>query len=214
MVWHCVAVKTRAVLLAASLATGLLLATGPSAEAASWRHVDATGDASTTDFYGDNESDGPRPVASVRRGDLTRVAVSHTRTTLRITVGVRDMSPRDSELTIRIVTSKGDVFAVSHRRSFGWTGSTLLRYRGGSGSSFDCHGFEVTPVNGGIVATVPRPCVDNPYRVRAGVHTVDTATLHDDRGTVTRRINDDALRVGTATPIDRRVTLGPWVVGG
>lgn len=191
-----------------ALAAALLVSLVPAAQAATYRHTDATGDVRVSEENvgaGTVSDRGAQP--GVLEGDITSLTVQHTSTAVKVATALRGTPPLSSSWQARIVTSRGtNIYDL--RRIVRDTGTTVELRR--NGRVVSCDGIRVVPTSSGIVGSVPRTCLGTPYKVRAGV-VVNALLAADKQGTnrVYTRGRDDALRVGDATI--GSPTLGSWV---
>lgn len=192
----------RALALATAAAAVVLAA--PAAYADTWTHTDAAGDARVVDRdSGDDTVSAPARDPRERRGDLTRVTARHGAEAVKVAISVRATAPIPM-LTVTLATSRGDKLRVfyspyeSDRDDY----VVLRRY----GREVPCDDLTVHETSAGYLATIPRSCLGNPYRVRLGVQTHSYAP----DGDVVREIQDDALRTARVDLDAPR--LGPWVV--
>jgi hypothetical protein len=192
----------RAALLATSLTTGLLLTAVPAANAQTWRHSDAAGDALVTRYDDNGDLTRPEVDPKERRGDLTNVRVSYGARSLRVAASVRSKEIARQDLFVTVTSSRGYTYRILVEyfieRSIG-----IKR----NGYQYRCDGMTSTRTKAGYVVTVPRTCFDNAYRVRIGVQTASGT----DGGDGDEQTYDDFLRTGKYT--DGKPKLGPWIAG-
>lgn len=189
----------------ATAATALVLS-GPAANAATWSHTDATGDTQVTDRSRDNTVRGPMADPKERHGDLTKVTAQHRADVLRVAVSVRDRDAGIPILKTTVVTSRGGQFAAVYQpyESSREDTAVLLSPRG---RKLECDDLRIDPTSAGYLATIPRECLGNPYRVRIGVQT----DFYYGGSPTLREVQDDFLRTGR---IDRDAPkLSPWITG-
>jgi hypothetical protein len=201
----------RPALLAFSLATGLLLASVPTAHAETWRYVDHAGDALVVDYYVDGTDTGPRVVRSEKIGDITAETVTFTRDRLQVSMGVRSMAASDAAATLKIVTSRGDTYLVDYLRNDNTVGGPTFLVRR-NGYRYACDGITVDRTSAGLLFRVPTSCLDTAYRVRVGLQTRMYYAPYDDDRVNEREVRDDAYRSGKVD--SKALKLSPSIVRG
>ena len=193
----------RALLVAT--ATAALVLTAPAAYAASWTHTDTSGDALVTDRGRGDDVHGPTRDPKERHGDLTKVTVQHRADVLRVAVSVREDAAIPI-LTIAVVTSRGGDFRAVYQpfESSREDTALLLSPRD---REVECDDLTINPTSAGYLATIPRACLGNAYRVRVGVQT----DFYYGGNPVLREVEDDLLRSGR---VDRGAPkLSSWIAG-
>ncbi|MFB9312837.1 hypothetical protein [Nocardioides plantarum] len=191
--------------LLACVTTALLMAAVPAADAQTWRHADAVGDAQVTRYDDDGQLDEPVVDPQERRGDLTNLRVTYTAQTLRMAISVRSQRIAIQDVLIKVVSSRGYTYRMV-LEYFIENSLSITR----NGYRYECEGLKATRTQAGYVVTAPRSCFDDAYRIRVGVQTdfsTDNAEETGDAGTY-----DDALRTGRYTK--NKPKLSPWIVAG
>lgn len=190
-----------------ALAAALLVSLVPAAQAATYRHTDATGDVrvTTQNVGGGPVTEGGRK-SGVRQGDITSLTAQHTRDGVKVATGLRALPSLSYTWQARILTSRGtNVYDL--RRIVRDSGTTVELRR--NGRVVSCEGIRAVPTSSGIYGFVPRACLGTPYRVRvgAGLETL----LPDSTDDVYTRGRDDARRDEGASP--GRPLVSGWIIG-
>ncbi|MFB9313040.1 hypothetical protein [Nocardioides plantarum] len=189
--------------LAAPL-TALVLLAAPAAQAATWTHTDASGDTQVTDRGRGGDVRGPMRDSKERHGDLTKVTAQHRADVLRVAVSVREDAAIPI-LKITVVTSRGGKFTAVYEPYESSREDTAMLLTP-HGREVECDDLTIHPTSAGYLATIPRHCIANAYRVRIGVQT----DFYYGGNPVMREVEDDVLRTGR---VDRDAPrLSPWIV--
>ncbi|GAA4691578.1 hypothetical protein [Nocardioides nanhaiensis] len=178
---------TRSRALSALLCAAILLLAAPTharAAEGAWRGDDAAGDAVAFTF-----SPEPPPCGSVSertapRGDIRRLGVRHTRSSVRVTVVISDLDAGPARVSVPLQTERRhidlDIDLPTGPEADGVEGSLSdpgkptrpeLDECGGYGwISFgvSCEALRVRAAAHAVTATIPRSCLGHPRWVRAG----------------------------------------------
>jgi hypothetical protein len=171
------------------------LALAPAAQAATWRHDDATGDVRRLGI--DDSAEG-RPARGSTAADLTRLRVVHGADRVVVTLSVRDLQPGPKGVFVEYLTDEPGRFKAELIRLDDY--ETLRLTHGGE--PVDCADLrERRDTRGDSVRiSVPRSCLGDPDTVRVGAGMFTQAA----RGTrADDALLDDAVR--------DRLKLGPKV---
>lgn len=193
------------VLLVVAVAWAGSLAAAPGASASMWRHSDQVGDVVVTPYDGREQLE-PRASSSFEQGDLRASTVTYSLTELQVATSLRKFDLPDYEWNLTVITSRGDRFVITRS---GDSGDGQLPHEiTRNGYDIECDGLKINPTFSGVVALVPRSCLDRAYRVRVGVQTKVDQEI-DPEHHVGRVGADDLLRDGAVT--SGRPAYSPWV---
>lgn len=174
-----------------TLATAVLpLALLPSvAHAATWSGAEPTGDATSTTYSPDPPPCGTFTETVSKAGDITRLTVRHTRTTVQLTLVVAGLADlKDAQASFAVGTHRMDWeldVSKSRGKVEAWlmdvpeypTDEELAQMEadgqcyflvGSSGEGCSKVHAAIDVDAGRITASIPRSCLDNPQWVRAG----------------------------------------------
>ena len=193
-------------LVCALLTTGVALGAAP-AQAVTYDHDDAVGDARTVGLD-DEDGSGPFPLARQERAvDITQLRVRHGKSRLIMRLETVDM-------TRRSIQSLGPAFLIRTPERRFEVDVSAVTYRGETvryaslsrlpGGDVPCRGlFTDFDFTGDVVlVSIPRSCLDDPRRVTLKAAMVRTAgrTLFSLAGYFDSAMDDGRLRPLSSTP--------------
>lgn len=195
-----------AVSLAVAIATVVLLALAPAAEAAALVRADAAYD--VVRRVCTTEGCTQRPAPGVQNGDIRRTESRLVNHHVEVTAFFADVrSGRGRAMTVRLVTNEGVVRWARLAFTTTWPGGELTLHRTLGGPRIDCSAgsYYITDFSADVLSVgIHRTCLGSPASVRVGVKYA--------RATSTGTLLDDAGRNGG--PVGARPILGARLVTG
>jgi hypothetical protein len=194
--------RVRRALLALSLL--LVPLTAGAADAATWTHRDARGDATLVEIDTKNRESTTSAAPEAANVDITRVVVRHRPRRVTLDIGVRDLGANGSTSVLgRLVTPSGSWLLMAARSPGAFT-QMLMPTRGRVESTCSAMTSEFDSGPDVVRIEIPRACLGAPAWIRAGLLLSDDSdfalTPHrklpaDPSESMTTTF-DDALRSG------------------